>query len=886
MDLDLNFSTSLALSLLLSFKSDGLVSMLMLRPAVQGARWYQNVASRRSFSVPSSRRFSAIAPRFLNYGGPDDKVNFYEQTTRGSKDRKKVDPEEEEMAEREDVGEEIARLDRELAVLKEGPFSPNSPFMRSLPEKDREIALEALRKQEEQEGKDESGTTGLEEVFDDELDEMIKEEFEGMAEEEENWQSDGGDETPAPVVKRPYEVMLPDAATHPYVERFNKCLRLFASNGSDDLLRQETWRWYRRCKRSCPGFLESIPEEGVALIWNSQATGSVAKSTRKSHLQTLFEDAASIGRTLATPHVLSYIESLHDSGKATQALEQWEAHQSKLTQGKEDLEAYWVLGVRLFAAEDNPERAQSIALAFLASGQTREPRVLIPVITAWGRQVGKHAEVSAWKLYLQLKALLGSNMTMEDYDHISIGLLKAGRLDTALAVFKDMMVTYQDPGKDSTALYKAALGLAGNLQASSITEQDVNKVSLSALTFLPKRFENRFFYASWMKKLIGMGEADSAALVIELMYERGVKPDSKHLNGLIAAWLREGSPTSRAKAEQLGWSMIQQRIDFAWARFKPSENSPQVHEKRTNIHIPKWMQREVPAGTIETFSIMLLYYSRRTDDDTIRYLTKCLRDAKLQPNSFYMNHLLYADLRRHNLGELWDRYKTMTETIRPDLETFACLWDSGKVQYDVGRTASTVEFPSAREVYAEMMYWYSHISDRSRKTAQEEFSKELYDQIVRCFCFSRDLPGTIVALYALGREFGFYPDDVTARIVVLQVARIAGVPPNTPSRRLRRLSSTPRSKENIAYVNQLLEILSSRKAATLESQGVDVETLDPHEKQQHQLEILAMLLRIVMHRTAAEPDKIEDEIVGVAEQMGVSGIYLGSPLGWEESQLR
>lgn len=863
----------------------------MLRQALQGARWYQHVAPRSSsISRPSLRAFSAIAPRSLDYGGPNDKVNFYEQTTRQSKDRRKIDPEEEEKAERDEVEGELSRLDRELAVIKEGPFSPNSPFMKSLPEKDRAIALEALRKHEEQEGGSQNEPdTGLDQVFDGELDDLIKEEFGNMAQEEENWQADAEtDESLSPVEKHPFEITLPDSTSHPYVERLNKCLRLFASDPSDDLLRQEIWRWYRRCKQSCSGFLESMPGEAVDLIWASQATGRVNMATRTAHMQTLVDDAESIGRILSTPHTLSYIESLHDGGNATEALEQWEANQEGFSRSMEDVEAYWKLGVRLYAAENNPQRAQSIALAFLASDK-REPRVLVPVITAWGRQPGEQAEVSAWKLYLQLKTLLGSNMTMEDYDHISIGLLKAGRLDTALAVFKDMMVTYQDPAKDSTALYKAALGLAGNLQASSITEQDVNKVSLSALTLLPNRFQNRFFYASWLKKLIGMGEVDSAALVIELMYERGVKPDSKHLNGMIAAWFREGAPSSRDKAEQLGWAMIQQRVDMAWTRIDASTKSPRVHEDKEldTARIPKWMQREVPAGTIETFSILLLHYSRRSDDDMIRYLTKCLGDAQLQPNSFFMNHLLYAELRRHNLGAVWHKYRTMTESIKPDLETYACLWDSGKVQYDLGRKASHGDFPSARGIYAEMMAWYAdHLSPRGRAVTQEQFSKDLYDQIIRCFCFSKDLPGTIVALYSMGLEFSLFPDDVTARMVVLQVARMAGVPPNTPSRRLRRLSSTPRSKENIAYVNRLLEILSSRKAATLESQGLSIDTLDPLEKQQYQLEILAMLLRVVMSRKAAEPERIEDEIAAVAREMGVPGIYLGSPLGRDESLLQ
>lgn len=860
----------------------------MLRQAVQGARWYQHVVPRSSpTSRPVLRAFSAIAPRSTHYGGPNDKVNFYEQSTRQSKDRRRVDPEAEEKAERDELGNELSRLDRELAVLQEGPFSPNSPFMKSLPEKDRAIALEALRKYEENEGKDES-KVGLDQVFDSELDDILKEEFEGLAKEEENWQTERDTDTPSIPTPQPFEVVLPDSQTHPYVEMLNKCLRLFAKDSSDDSLRQEIWRWYRRCKHSCPEFLESMSDETVDLIWNSQSAGKVARSTRMTHLESLVEDSMFIGKPLPPSHILAYLETLHLDGKTNQALTQWEEHQAALSQTEEDSDAYRKLGVQLLAGTDNPQRAQGTALALLGENKSCDPRILIPVITSWGRQPGKEAEVTAWKLYLQLKTLLGSNMTMEDYDNISINLLKAGRLDTAVAVFKDMMVTYQDPAKDSTALYKAALGLAGNLQASSITENEVNKVSLSALTFLPKRFQNRFFYASWMKKLIGMGEVDSAALVIELMYERGVKPDSKHLNGVIAGWLRDGSPTSRAKAEQLGWAMIQQRIDMVWARTS-SGNSPQVHspEEPENIRIPTWMQRDVPAGTIETFAILLPYYTRRSDDDMIRYLVKCLGDAQLQPNSFFMNHLLYIELRKHNLGTVWQKYRSMATTVMPDLETYACLWDTGKVQYDVGRAKKFAEdFPSARELYSEMMAWYSQLTDRGRAETQEGFPRELYDQVIRCFCLSQDLPGTIVALYAQGIEFGFFPDDNTARMVVIQVARLAGAPPDTPRRRLLRLKSTPKSKENIAYVNRLLEILSARKAAVLEDQGLTIDNLDPMEKQQYQLEILGTLLRIVMTRTGTDPALVEDEIAAVAKEMGVPGIYLGSPLEKDEGLLQ
>ena len=851
----------------------------MLRQAVRGAYYAGPSISRRAFSAVTARR--------LDYGGPNDKVNFFEQDTPGSKKRRKIDPEADDNEERGEVEEELTKLQQELQVLEKGPFAPDSPFIQGLPENDRKIALEALRKYDEEHGSAEPRPS-LDDVFDEELDNMLKEEFEGLALEQENWQ-DSARERRKLAAKRSSEAKVVNPESQAYAVRFKKALQKFTENESDERVRQEVWKSYRRCKQAMPGFVGALPPNVLDIVWESQATAQLSKATRSTHLQTLAEDASSVDRPLATPQILSYIDALHQGGATTQALEQWESYQAELSQKKEDLEEYWMQGVRLFAAESNPQRAQDIALAFLANDRSRQPRVLIPVITAWGRMPGKDAEVKAWALYLQLKTMLGPDMTMEDYDQISIGLLTAGRLDTAVAIFKDMMVTGQDPANDSTALYQAALGLAGNLHASSIDERAVNKVSLSALTMLPRRFQNRFFYASWMKKLIGMGEVDSAALVIELMYERGVRPDAKHLNGLIAAWLRDGSASARDKAERLAWSMIQHRIDAAWKRFQPTEPTPRVqvkHDEVEPIRIPKFMKREVPHAGIETFSILLLHYTRRGDDDMVKYLVKCLGDAHIQPNSYFMNHLLYAELRKQDIRSLWAKFKMMSTSVRPDLETYACLWDCAKLQYDRGRTAFDSGFPSARELYGNMVQWYSQLSPRVQRTTAEEFSKELYDQIVRCFCLSKDLAGTLVALQSMRAVFGFAPDDTTARMIVLQVARLAGVPAGTPKHRLRRLSSTPRSKESVGQVSRLLEMLGDRKELALKVHGLSLDQLDPHEKEEYQLEIMASFLRIVIGRTdGLGAERIEEKLTQAAKEMQVSGIDLGSSLGVDDSKL-
>ncbi|KAL4969244.1 pentatricopeptide repeat protein [Aspergillus stella-maris] len=850
----------------------------MLRPVIRGARWYRHVArssSPAASPLPFRRTFTAVAPRSTNYGGPSDKIKFYEQDGLKSRRRQEVDPEAESNAEREDVEREIAQLDRELETLKD-PFSPDGAFIQSLPEDKRAIALEALRHHEAEDGNGEPLT--LDDVFDEKLDQALKEEFEGMAEEEENWMHNK-DEKETNVILEPYQVNIEDSEHSAYIDRFNGALKRFAVDDSSEKSRQDLWKWYRGCKQIIPGFIDAIPQEGMALLWSSQLSDS-SKANRAAHIQTLARDALSAGRSLSATNILSYIKSLQQLGRTQDALDQWEIHQVGLSQQKEDLEAYWKLGVELFAAEGDPQRAQDIALAFLTNDNSRQPSILIPVITAWVKQAGQDADVKAWALYLQLKSLLRNEMTVADYDQISIAFLKAGKLGLALAVFKDMMVTGQDLANDSASLYQAALGLIGNLQASSVSDKDVNRISLSTLTVLPRRYQNRFFYASWLKRLIGMGEIDSAALVIELMYERGVNPDPKHLNGLIAAWLRVGNTPSREKAEQLGWSMIKERIERASKAQAAAAAQPQTSSITTRV--PKFMQRPMPPANIETFSILLLHYTRRGDEEATERLVESLIQARIQPNSYFMNHLLYAELRKQDIDALWTKFQTMSAAVQPDLETYACLWDCGKLQYDRSRTAFTNAFPTARALHASMITWFNNLSARAKLMTQEDFSKDLYDQIIRCFCLSKDLPGTLVALCSLRSTFGFAPDDTTLRLIILQVARLAAVPSNTPKRRLRRVSSTPRSKENIGHVQRLVEVLHDRKAGTLEARGLAIEELDPHERETHQLEIITDLLRVIMGRTeggeSLDADAMEEQIRAVAEEMGVSGIELGPKL--------
>ncbi|CRG92194.1 hypothetical protein PISL3812_09250 [Talaromyces islandicus] len=845
----------------------------MLRQVIRGAWRYRYPASsvkccNTRTPPPTLRRpFSASASQYDDRKlDPGDKIRFFEQDTVDSKHRVEVDPDAEDAADREELKNELEKLDDELEVLRKGPFDADSPFMKSLPEKDRIIALEALRKYDAEHGQDGNDDgPGLEQIFDKELDDMIKEEFKDLHDEAEE------NEDPKNILSAKDDSETTPSQGHPYEIRFYNILEQVASNPDTSKV-QTLWRWYLRCKTSIPSFLESLSPEIFQLLWKAQTQNQNPSPSQLNHVQTLVKDIKSVGRDLSPDETLDFISVMHSAGDTEKALQMWEGQQTAISNGEGNVDAYWNLGVRLFAAAGDPQRAQDIAFAFLSRNEGSSARILIPIIVAWIKQGEKDSPNKAWASYLQLRTLLGFDMKMKDYDEITMSFLKSGHINIALAVFKDMMVTGQDPSNDSTIIFQKAIGLAGQMQASSIRVEDVNEISLSALTILPRRFQNKFFYASWMKKLIGMGEVDSAASVVELMFERGIRPDAIHLNGIIGGWLRHGTAYSRDKAERLGWAMIQHRIDTVWARFQPSQESPKLDmpEGEDGIEIPKFLDRTLPPANIETFSILLLHYTRRGDDGMIRYLNKCLGDAQIRPNSYFMNHLLYAELRKHQIGVLWREFKSMTAYVRPDLETFACLWDCGKLQYDRSRKEWDPEFPSARQLFSLMMQWFSTLNPQAQQQAQAEFSKELYDQITLCFCLSKDLAGTLVSLYAMRDLFGYFPDDETARMVVLQITRLAVIPAKTPKRARRRLFSTPNHKEKVQTVHSLLHVLEKDKAAMLQEQGLTINQLSDEERKQYQLEILSDLLVSVIERTVGEQGQVKEELAVAMEEMGIS----------------
>lgn len=776
----------------------------------------------------------------------DLKVREFEQIGPSSKDVVEVNPKAETEEAAKDLRAEIDRLEQELAVLREGPFGPNSDFMRALSPDDRAKALKAL---------EDEGLAG------DELDDLVAdEELDHIFDKEDSQRKSVDVTSTAGVTLR-----IP-AQQKAYARQFNKALQAVAENDIDQERCLRLWKWYLRCQQHILGFTNLISEDVWQSLWHSQSSFQ----NRSKHLVMLAKDMLSIDMPLTPAQWVTYIESLLSERDFGSAILLWEEKRNELGPDSTVASSFWPLGVHIYCDLGKPIKAQKIAFECLDHGALVEPQILIPVIAAWAKSKDSNASTKAWVCYLRLRSELADGITALDFEKTSTKLLTAGKADLALAVFKDMLVSKIESADDSQAIYRAIIDHIQDLQSREVSEENINRVSLSALLVLPKSFQNKFFYGSWIKRLIGSGEVDAAAAVVELMYERGVKLDAKHLNGVVGAWLREGSPTSRDKAEKMAWAMIHERIAFVQRRTgaESLSNLEAVPVKYRQRATPQFLLRRVPSANIETFSILLLHYTRRSQHQAAEKLTSMMiGPAQIHPNSFIMNHWLYAALRKSDIESVWLTYEETTRTLRPDLNTFACLWDAAKIQYDKSKIAHSARFPSARLIYAEFSEWYA--KPEALKRAKSDFSQDLYDQIIRCFCLSLDLKGTLCALHGLQQMFGQYPDPNTTRMIVSQISRMlpAELKQNTARRTMRRKPSHLR--DTTARVAEILDTVADQRSAGLLVSGIDPDEMSETDIKKTQLQILSTFIIVILKRLEGLSGNAENSVKAVAKVMGV-----------------
>lgn len=634
---------------------------------------------------------------------------------------------------------------------------------------------------------------------------------------------------------------------------------------------KDVWKEYLRCQnaiRSSPG---AVPPGVWDTLWNKFDAQSGSNLDRMRRIKTLGEDMSSADIQLSPAQTLLYIESIYVAGDRNIALREWEAARY-LERDQVQFKLYCELGIRIYCQAGNIPQAVRIADKCLHnSDDPTRFRILLPVMQACLESNDDRSVQRAWALYMRMKFIFGPQLTMEDYDAVVSMFMNANEPDLALGVFKDMMLTgdLSVDEQDSMSIYKKVVGV-DQLDSIDIEDRELDWEHSHVLINLPAKFKNKFFFGSWIRKLISEGKLDAARQVFELMQVRGVKPDSRHMNGLIGAWFRQGTEKHRVLAEEMAWRMIQARLDFIKSR-NPAYNM------QTPLRAVKTFEPQdnkslslVPSATIETFSILLEQYRRRQRPEPVTHLYDALRSARIRPSTFFLNNLLHCDLRSDHPNAAWRTYKSLTQYagVRPDIDTYEILWNFMKrallpiKTHSIHGIRKWESVTSCRQLFADMM----------TRGFKESLPRDLYNLIIRSFTLDSDQVGTAVALRALQRHFGMYPDEETTRIIVRNLAPIGLIDQfgNKPSKFSMR---APALKGRIANVTRLLETFMNQRIEVLSQQGIIFNALDGDAKAEEMLLLLSDLLRYVAQaKLAAGVEHNWDAVLAsetAAEKMGV-----------------
>lgn len=684
----------------------------------------------------------------------------------------------------------------------------------------------------------------------------------------------------------PHRIRLPEnasVASRVFAEKINQCLDEASLDPGNEQARKDLWRFYERSKIYIPDFLKLLPDPAWDLIWSSQAEISETNPSRASHLRRLSEDMVKAGRILDESQRFGKLEGMVLEGNTEEALQEWERAREAGDAGNPN---FLEMGIRMYTYAGKLQRAEELLDVLFKLHSSWNPRIIMPVISASINTGGQEGVERAWSLYKTLKGRLSTSMTIEDFDDISMDFLHNEHKEHALAIFRDMMLFAELSEKQSQSLLQKMSQRLGTFLDRSGNADEANALSLQSISYLPRSYQNKFFYAKWLKRLIGMGELDSAAKVIELMYERGIKPDAKHLNGLVGAWLRSGVPTARDRARQMAWNMIEERLEHVQRRTAASKAAADIQRARVRVGAKDTKtvarDRKTPAATIETFCILLESYVRTGTADQVRQLRQLLEPAQLKMNSVFLNQILYHTATLHGSHEVWRQFLAHSATVTPDIESWICIWECMKSELRLTsnlntwltkplvQTGPSVDhtFPTPRSLLRRMLSWHASLRGQDATNAHADMENDTYNDILRCFLMTRDLSGAYAALHALTRTLDVWPNSKTARMMVLQIAHMS----TERSRRNRRLTKAPKAdmEDKMGRTTAVLELVTQhRRQELLRSTGKTFEDLDELGQAEESLRSLLQFLWTLVKRREEVP---EESVRRAAEDMGIVGL--------------
>lgn len=657
------------------------------------------------------------------------------------------------------------------------------------------------------------------------------------------------------------------------LQSLNTALRLASKRIQDGQklvpdIQKQAWKAYLLCRHMLLSEPADIPLGVWTTLWTIFSDEQRANLDRLAHINYLGGDMIQAGVPLDPAQQLLYMEACFLERGHKDALEMWGNAEESFNKDKNAHRDYLKLGIQMLCQSGQIKQALKTTSRLLnVTDDVTDSRMLLHIIEACLTLRTEAENNISWALYMRLRAILGPQMNMTDYDAVTSIFLAANQPDLALGAFRDMMLTGNKSAaeQDSKALYQRATGIGDSLEMVAIDNAEINWADSRTLAKLPPQFNNKFFFGKWIKKLIGEDELEAAKKVMDFMIERGIQPDAKHMNGLVGALYRTGTVRDQTIAEDLAWKMIAARLQFVQQRAVQIELESPLRAVPVSGREGHKTLFLAPRATIETFSILVQQYRRRQKQDQLVDLFRTLKKAQIPPNTIFMNQLIMVDTKSHQSQWAWDTYLSLVDTygVLPDFETFEFLWHLMKKATDPVSKGSHRTFSTCRSLFAEMV---KRAPDLNKG---DKMHRELYDEIILCFSLSEDQVGTAVALRALQQLFNLYPTERTVRTVVLQLTRFRLR--NAAGSRPRRLDLNKATKARIAQVTEVLAAFKDQRAEELLQHGIKFDELSEEAKLEESLLLLSNLLRYVYQAkmSGLEAPSASEMSRLTAEQMGV-----------------
>ena len=175
---------------------------------------------------------------------------------------------------------------------------------------------------------------------------------------------------------------------------------------------------------------------------------------------------------------------------------------------------------------------------------------------------------------------------------------------------------------------------------------------------------------------------------------------------------------------ELAWQMIESRLDFVRQRDRKYRLAAGLQTVESDEKLDYKSLLLMPIATIETFSILLEQYRRGNRKDEIGRLYMALRDAKIRPNTDFMNQMILSNWRSHDTQWTWNTYKTLVaQQVHPDFDTYNYLWGIMRKATDP-MTKESFEFTVCRELFRDM------VGRAPTLTKTQSLPRELYDAVI------------------------------------------------------------------------------------------------------------------------------------------------------------